>query len=146
MPTAARIFGALAFFTVAFVAAEAFKPQMPEGTQFGYFSVICGLIGLVVGWMVSGALAGRGYMVGMGTGVRSAVTTVFFALLLFSGQEMLLRSLKKIYHGPMEALQAMVALMVKYATLLLNPNVLVILIFGGMVAGAFVEWSSRRWR
>ena len=146
MPTAARLFAAIAFFVVCYLAADAFKPQMPEGTQFGYFSVICAGVGLLCGWFVSGALAGRGFYAAIGTGVRTSVTAVFFALIIFSGYDMLLRAIKKLYHGPMDALQGMMALVAKYVTLLINPPDLVILLVGGGIAGLFVEWAHRRWR
>lgn len=146
MPTAARLFAAIAFCVVAFLAAEAFKPMMPHGTPFGYFSLVCAGIGVLVGWSVSGVLAGRGTGAAIGNGIRSSVTIVFFALLLFSGREMVLRSLKKLYHGPMDALQGMMALIAKYALLLLNTPDLVILIGGGILAGLFTEWAARRWR
>jgi hypothetical protein len=146
MPTAARLMAAFSFFIVAFLAAEAFKPMMPEGTQFGLFSVISGGIGALSGWFVSGALAGRGMMASIGIGVRTSATAVFFTLVLFSGREMLIRAVKHLYHGPMDALQGMMALIAKYALLLANKPDLVILIGGGAVAGMVTEWASRRWR
>lgn len=146
MPTAARLFGALSFFALCFAAAEAFKLQMPPGTQFGMFSLICAGIGLICGWRVMGGFVGRGYTAAMGTGIRTAAVAVFFALIGFSLREMLIKAVEKMYHGPMDALQAMVGLMIKYLMLLLNQTDLLILIFGGMAAGLFVEWTSRRWR
>ena len=146
MPTAARIFGALCFALVGFLGAEAVKPMMPQGTQFGYFSAIMAAIGAASGWNVMGALVGRGYGVAMSSGLRTSATLVFFGILLFSGREMILRSINRLYHGPVEALQGMVGLATDYGRLLLNPQDLVILIGGGALAGLVVEWVSRRWR
>ena len=146
MPTAARLVAALLFAVIGFAAAEAFKPQMPPGTQFGYLSPICAALGIFSGWTVAGRYAGRGTGSSMGYGVRSAITIVFYALVLFSGYEMVLRSTKKIYHGPMEALQGMADLIAQYGLLLLNRADLIILIGGGIVAGVLVEAASRRWR
>lgn len=146
MPTAARIFGAICFAAIAFLAAEAVKPLMPEGTRFGFFSEIMAAIGAACGWFVMGALVGRGYSVAVSTGFRTSATLVFFGLLLFSGREMILRSLDRRYHGPMQALQGMVGLAADYGKLLLNGQDLVILIGGGALAGLLVEWVGRRWR
>ncbi|WP_127900402.1 TrgA family protein [Solirhodobacter olei] len=146
MPTAAKLIAALAFFAVAFVAAESFKPLMPPGSQFGYFSLICGGIGAVTGWMVSGAMAGRGTITAIGNGIRSSATIVFFALILFTGREMVIRSMQHMYHGPMDALQAMAGMIAKYAVMLTATTELVVLIGGGILAGLVTEWASRRWR
>ncbi|MDN5788482.1 TrgA family protein, partial [Pseudorhodobacter sp.] len=69
MPTISKLVAAFAFAIVAAFAAELFKPQMPEGTQFGYFTVICAVIGLICGWRVMGNLVGRGYRAAMGYGL-----------------------------------------------------------------------------
>lgn len=146
MPTAAKVFGALSFCLVCFLAAQAVIPALPKDTQIGYMPLVSAAIGLVCGWMVSGTLAGRGFIAGLGTGVRSSVTCVIVALLVFGGREMILRSINHRYRGPMEALQGMAGIMLDYGRLLLNPNDLVILVAGGALAGAFVEWTSRQWR
>ncbi len=41
MPTAAKLVAAVLFAMTGFLAAESFKPQMPEGTAFGAFSRLC---------------------------------------------------------------------------------------------------------
>lgn len=146
MPTAGRIAAAIAFAIVCYLAADAFKPQMPEGTQFGYFDLVCAGIGLLCGWFVSGGLVGRGYYNAIGSGVRTSATAVFFALILFSTYEMLGRALRRLYHGPMDALQGMMAIIAKYVQMLINAPDLVILIGGGAIAGVFAEWAWRRWR
>lgn len=146
MPTAARLFAALAFAVVGYLAAEAFKPQMPEGTPFGAFSLIVGLIGLLTGWIVMGGLAGRGYRASAGSGLRTSVTIVFWALLVFSIYQMIGLALKKQYDGPMEALVAIVGLMYENAQLLLTVPVLGVLAVGGVAGGWLSEWASRRWR
>jgi hypothetical protein len=146
MPTAAKLVAALAFFATGFLAAEAFKPGMPEGTQFGAFSLMVGAIGALTGWMVSGPLAGRGYGNSIGTGLRTAATLTFWALLLFSGWVMIDLALKMRYDGPMDALVGVFALMLEHGQLVLTAPVLTALGAGGVVGGILVESSARRWR
>ncbi len=146
MPTAAKIFAAIFFFGLCYLAAEAVKPFMPPDSQTGYMSLISAVIGAPVGWYVSGDLAGRGLRAAIGTGMRSAITAVILALLFFSGREMILRSINHRYHGPTEALQAMMGLMLYYGKLVLNPPVALTLLGGGAVVGLMVEWVNRRWR
>ncbi|MGB7322166.1 MAG: TrgA family protein, partial [Albidovulum sp.] len=89
MPTASKLFAAFAFALLAFFAAEVFKPHMPEGTQFGYFSFVSALIGLVAGWRVMGPEAGQGNWMAVNSGIKTSACTVGLALLIFSTYEML---------------------------------------------------------
>jgi hypothetical protein len=84
MPTAARAVAAVAFAGVAFLGAEVYKPGLTPDTQWGQFSPICAAIGLVCGWMISGARRKPGWLAAGATGMRTSVTVVFWALLLFS--------------------------------------------------------------
>lgn len=146
MPTAAKLVAAFAFAAVAFFAAEMFKVAMPEGNAFGRFSYICAGLGVLCGWFVMGKLAGGGYRAAMGYGVRTSVTITFWALLLFSGYEMIIRSTKLRYDGPMEALTAVVDLMLERGRWMATPEVLGTLFVGGILAGLLVEWAGKQWR
>jgi hypothetical protein len=146
MPTAAKLFAALAFAALAFFAAEILKPHMPEGTQFGNFSFYCALIGLVSGWRVMGPAAGRGWWEAVNAGVRTAAVTVAIALLIFSIYGMLVLAFRRTYHGPMEAVVGIFSVGVDYAMELLVWDVLAVLIVGGALAGMMSEWAARRWK
>ncbi|MGQ0564229.1 MAG: TrgA family protein [Gemmobacter sp.] len=128
-----------------FLAAEAAKAGLPEGTPAGYFSPIVAGVGFVTGWMVLGTLTGRGYGNSMGLGLRTAVTAVFWALLGFSLWHMIELSMKMRYDGPMQALLDVFALMVENGRLVILPDVLVALGVGGALTGLFAEWAGRRW-
>lgn len=146
MPTAAKLFAAVVFAVVGYLAAEAYKPGMPEGTQFGLFSELTAFIGLLCGWMVMGVLAGQGYGRAAGYGLRTSATLVFWALLLFSVYEMILRSMKMRYEGPMEALVGVFDLMLQHGLLVLTVPVLAVLAAGGVLGGWAAEFAGRRWR
>lgn len=146
MPTAAKLVSALFFLILCYIAAESYKPLMPPDTTFGQFSHVCAGIGALSGWLVMGRLAGHGYGLAASSGLRTMATAVFFALLLFSGREMILRSLHLRYKGPFEAVQAMAELMAGYAQLMLSPVFLAVVLMGGMAGGLVAEWTSLRWR
>ncbi|MCU0910235.1 MAG: TrgA family protein [Rhodobacteraceae bacterium] len=146
MPTAAKLFAAFAFGLVGFFAAEVMKPSFPEGMNLGWFSVICGLIGILVGWWVMGPNAGKGTGRAIGTGLRTSATIVFWALVFFSIYEMLARSVDKRYVGVMDALRGMVGLVVEYGAMVgTSTMTLAVLIVGGSLAGLFSEWAAKRW-
>lgn len=146
MPTAAKLFASLAFALVAFVAAELFKPAMPEGTQFGYFSFINAGIGLLCGWRIMGTLTGHGYKPAMASGVRTSVTILFWAVLGFSINEMIHRSMKMRYDGPFEAVVGVFDLAFEYLILMGRADFIGALVIGGALGGALAEWAGKRWR
>lgn len=145
MPTAARLFAALGFALMAFFASEIVKPLLPEGTQVGRLTMVNTIIGMMCGWLVMGRLAGRGYVSAAGSGLRTAAVILFYVLILWSLLEMLKRSMRKLYDGPMEAIKAMAELMGEYASVLVaDPQMPIVLIAGGILAAFFSEWASQR--
>lgn len=146
MPTAAKLVAAVLFAALGFVAAELFKPAMPEGTQFGYFSPICAAIGAACGWLVMGRQVGRGKAAAITSGIQTAVTLAFLALLGFSIYVMVLRSMNLRYQGVMEAVLGVFDLMLKHGRLMLTLPVLGSLALGGAIGGLISEWAGKRWR
>jgi hypothetical protein len=154
MPTAARLVAAIAFLAVAFLGAEVFKPGLTPDTQWGLFPMIAAGVGAVCGWMIAGARAGRGWLSAGATGMRTSVTIVFWLLLLFSGREMVLRSMKRLYDGPFEGIVAVFALMLQYGQAIwtthgtgaFRPDTLIVLLGGGFLAGLLTEWAGRQWK
>ncbi len=147
MPTAAKMVAALCFAVLGFVLAERYKPLMPPGTQFGQVSLICAAIGLLCGWFVMGSLAGKGYGKSLGLGIRTAITTVCWALLGFSIYTMVLESMKGRYgSSPMEALTGAIALILDYGKIMLEQNFLLTMLIGGLLGGILTEFASRRWK
>lgn len=146
MPTAAKLFAAFAFALVGFFAAEVMKPSFPEGQNLGAFSIVCGLIGIYVGWRVMGPNAGQSTPKAMATGIRASATLVFWGLVVFSIREMLLRSVDQRYGGVMEALEGTFDLVREYAILVATSQMtLVVLLVGGILAGMFSNWAARHW-
>lgn len=147
MPTAAKLVAAICFAFFGAIAASVVKPALPEGTQFGYFVPICAAVGLLNGWFVMGRLTGHGYRDAMGSGLRTAITCVVWALVLFSVYQMVLNSMRPgRYEGPMEALTAAFGQMLDYGKVLLTPAILGTFVLGGLIAGAITEWAGRRWK
>ncbi len=146
MPTAAKLFSAVAFALVAFFTAEVFKPHMPEGTQFGLFSPVSAIIGLLCGWRVMGRSVGRGYVESANGGLKTALVMLLYALFIFSTEEMLVLAFRREYHSPMEAVIGIVSLGVDFVGKLFVPDVLAVLLLGGALAGCLAEWANRRWR
>ncbi|WP_050525910.1 TrgA family protein [Pseudorhodobacter aquimaris] len=145
MPTISKLIAAVLFGVTAFFAGEAFKLGMPEGMQYGQYSVLCVLIGVICGWRVMGRHTGRGYRMALGTGIRTSAIIVAWAMLLFCTVLMVRKAFKKRYDGPMEAIVDIFALALEYGALLFTADVLGALVVGGILGGIGAEWAKRRW-
>lgn len=145
MPTASRLVAALSFAATAYLAATLYTPALPEGTQATWFPATSAIIGALCGWFVGGPLAGKGYRAAFGLGIRTGVTMVFWVAFAFSLRGMILKSLKKRYDGPTEAVLDIPAQMADYAALMLSVEVLGTLVVGSILAGMLTEWAARRW-
>ena len=146
MPTASKLVAAILFAGIALVAAELFKPEMPEGMVTTNFVVICALVGLACGWVVMGRLVGGGILPSAGHGFRTSVTIFVWVLAIFSIREMFIRSTRLTYDNPIEAIANIFKLMGEYALTAATVPVLGTLIIGGLIAGALAEMANRRWR
>lgn len=146
MPTAAKLFAFLAFAAVAFFAANGVPKLLPEGTALNLFIPISTMVGALSGWFISGRLVGKGFMVAMGTGMRTSLTLLFWCLVIFATDRMLNKSVQLAYDGPVEAVTSIFEIGLEYFLMVMVPDIIGILLVGGALAGAFVEWASRRWR
>ncbi len=147
MPTAAKLVASVLFAALSFFIADLYAQGITDGTRTAYLLPGSAALGLICGWRVMGNLVGKGKGMGdaIGSGIRTALTIVFFALLLFSIYEMVVVSTKGLYDGPMEAVLAIFDIMLKYGRGLITPEVLGTLFVGGSLAGMATEWADRRW-
>ena len=145
MPTASKLVAAVVFALLGAVAAQTFIKHLPKGTPLGHFLEITAAIGFIVGWLVMGKLTRKGYREAINSGMVTALILVFWALLVFSLYFMLKKSTRMMYDGPMEAVLGVFQLMFDYGKMLLVPDMLGVIIVGGMVAGLVTEWAGKRW-
>jgi hypothetical protein len=147
MPTAAKLAAAIVFAIVGWIAANYFVPALGEDTQVGLFREVVALIGVFVGWRVMGPSVGKGYFEAAGSGLKTSVVYVFFALLLFSIYEMIQLSMSaRGYDGPMEAVLDIFNLMLEHGLEMLTPEVIGTLVIGGILGGVITERTSKIWR
>lgn len=145
MPTASKLVAAVAYALLGFLAALTFVKYLPDGTPLGYFREITAAIGFIVGWLVMGKLTRKGYREAINSGLVTAMLLVFWALLAFSLYFMLRKSMRMMYDGPMEAVLGVFQLMFDYGKMLLVPDMLGVILVGGIVAGLVCEWAGKRW-
>lgn len=135
MPTAAKAISALMLAAVAWFAADAIRPLLPEQTQFGRFNEVAALIGLLVGWRVLGNRVQGGVIAAFSGGLTGAAALVFWNLFAQSLYKMLENSLDRKYDGPLEGVIAIFSIALEYAQYLVDPTVLGIIVGGAVVTG-----------
>ncbi len=146
MPTGGKLIAAIAFAALAYFISDLIKPLLPEGTNVSRLSQINALVGLIMGWRVMGKGAGRTYLQSFGYGFTTLAAIVFWSLLIWSGNEMLKRSMKMYYEGPVEALQEMAELYVDYARIATTDySVLIAAVVGTAFMAWLTEFFARRW-
>ena len=145
MPTAAKLVAAALFALLAVVGVQVFIPLLPEATQVRGLVPSAIAIGVACGWLILGRVAGRGYGMAIGNAISTGVALVFWMLLLWALVEMVERSTRMRYDGPMQALLGGLGLMVEYGTLMIDMQVLGVLLLGSAVVGIATEWVARRW-
>jgi len=134
------------FGFIAWYVSELFKPLMPEGTNFGKFSEYNAVIGIVLGWVMLGLRSHPSRNASIGAGLTTSVSVLFWGLLIHSSLEMLKLSMRKQYDGPVEAVVGVIQLMMKYAVMMATPEIIAVLLVGGLFGGMLSGWAERRWR
>lgn len=146
MPTGARLTAAVSLALLAFIVSFLVMPQMPEGTNFGYFVHVNVLLGILSGWIVMGNRAGGGLISGINNGLTGMAVMVLWALFAQGAWEMFRLATRNRYGGPFEALSAIFVIALDYFFVIAVPTVLVPLVIGGILSGLATENASRRWR
>jgi len=145
MPTGGKLVAAIAFAALAYFITDLVKPLLPEGSRIGWFSPVNAVIGMVMGWTIMGKGAGNTYRQSVGYGLTTVAATVFWALMCWSGYEMIRRSMRLYYDGPVEAMQEMAQLFLDYGKLAAVHEVIWPVLVGGIFVSWLTEFFARRW-
>ncbi len=146
MPNAARLVAATSLALLAFVLSGQVMTQMPEGTGFGYFTLVNMVIAILVGWIAMGKRAGRGTTAAINNGLTGVVSLLFWALFVHGGYEMMRQALRHRFDGPFDAVLGIFENGLDYAAVLLAPHILATIAIGSVLAGLATEQAWRRWR
>lgn len=145
MPTAARLAAAIFFAVVGFFFAITASPYFPEAREPSYWIPLNMGVGAVIGWMVCGTRAGNGLSNVIANGLTTGIGILFWVFFLFSFHEMIKKSLRKSYDGPMEAVVDVFALMIDWVQVFLQQDLAIIMVAGCLLAAFVTELVGRRW-
>ena len=144
MPTAAKLAAAFIFALTGYIVADLIRANMPDGKASSWLMIICVGLPLIIGWRVMGRLVGKNYGVSLNSGFYGIVVSTVSVTFVFSVAQMIKKSRRLQYDGPMEALVDVFALMFKNGVHLLDPYILLTLVLGGFIGGAAAEWAHRK--
>jgi hypothetical protein len=146
MPTTAKLVAAVLLAALGWFSAELVKPYLDPSQPVGLFSPVSAGFGLALGWVFTGRRLQARQGTGVGIGIASAALLVFWVTLAFSGYEMITRSMRLAYDGPVEALQSMVDIGIEYLKTAAQADVIAALVVGGIAVGSITQWTVRRFR
>lgn len=145
MPTAGRLIGALTFAVLGAYLAFETVPLFEEGKSPGFWYPLCMLAGVWAGWTIVGRRAGQGYSSSVGLSLTGVAAQSFWVLFLLSGYEMIGKSMRRSYDGPVEAVINVFEIGGEYAIRFATIEVITVLIAGALMAGMFTEFFARRY-
>ena len=106
---------------------------------------MAGATGLWTGWVVVGTRTGNGWAAGIGNGLTGIVAFVFWTMFLYSFFEMIKKSMRNSYDGPMDAIMNVFELMYRNAIQLFNAELAIAMVVGGVIAGLFAEYFGKKY-
>ena len=147
MPTFAHVAAALMYAALAYYVSEMMiEPLFPEGFDPGWFAEFNAAVGLICGWTIMGRRATLGFIGSISIGFTTTVMMVGWALFLHSWGDMLRRSLKREYDGPVEAVQNVFELMLEHFLFMSTVPIWTTLIVLGIAAGIITGIFGKIWR
>lgn len=144
MPTAARATAAILFGLLGLAFAYQSGPYFPEAKEPFYWYPLNGIAGAILGWMISGAKAGTGYRAGVAHGITTGAAMIFWVYFLMSSHDMIKKSLRKLYDGPVEAVVNVFEIMLDWGERFLVQDLLIFFVAGCILCGLVTEFIGKR--
>ncbi|WP_341212332.1 TrgA family protein [uncultured Limimaricola sp.] len=144
MPTAAKLVGALLFAALGYVATLVAVPFLSGVYMVASAPVINALIGAITGWFIAGPRAGEGWQGGISNGVTATISGLLLVGLVHGVIFMWRSSMRGRYHDPMDALEATAEFWLTVAGRLAVPQMIGLLLVGGVVIGLALEFTRVR--
>ena len=144
MPTTGRLTAAIALAALGFYIAYLAVPEFEEGRVPGYWYPLCIGLGAICGWIVIGSRSNRGYSAAVGNGLTGMAALVFWIVFIVSFMDMIQKSLRRSYDGPVEAVIGVFQLSLELAMDLYTNDIGIALVVGGIAAGLFSEFWAKR--
>lgn len=145
MPTAARLIAAICFGALGLAFAFLATAYFAEARQPSYWFPLTGAVGVVMGWMIAGSRAGNGIGAGIGNGITAGVALLFWVFFFMSFADMIQKSMRNAYDGPVEAVVGVFEIIADYVVQFAYVDLGVLMLVGSVVSGLIIEFVAARW-
>ncbi len=145
MPTAGRLAGAVAFAVFGWYLATTSTQYFDEGRAPGFWIPLAVVAGIYAGWVVVGKRTGQGYGSGISNGITGTATLLFWMVFGLSFGDMISKSMRRSYDGPVEALVDVFTIMTGYGVQFAHVELGIIIAVGAVAAGLFSEFFGKRY-
>lgn len=144
MPTAAKLIAGLMLAALGWWLAQyKVPPLLEEGVNIGNMPLVVLVVGLIVGWRIVGANSGDGYLIALTQGITGPALLFLLSVTTISGWQALEFSLRRRYHGPVDAFEGTIDLAVANTAVAGVPSVLIPLFVGGLLIALLAEAATR---
>ncbi|MEJ6401946.1 TrgA family protein [Yoonia sp. 2307UL14-13] len=145
MPTAGRLAAAVVFFIYGWSIALQATPLFPEANPPNYVLPLSIIIAVLIGWRVVGAKSGRGLSPAVGIGLTAAFLYILWMSFLISFWNMIRKSMRNLYGGPMEAVVDVFNLMLEFAVDMFDVTLIISIVAGAVICSLIAEYFGRRY-
>lgn len=145
MPTAPRLVAAILLAAMGAVAAYYFEPLVHEDTILPYFIYLSAGLGAVCGWWSVGRRVEYGHYGAISAGFTGAALFTFWFIFFQVAYRVIQFALWQRYRQNSDAIDGFVDWMIEYTLLLLTPEMLGVLLVGGILSGLGAVFAARSW-
>lgn len=145
MQTAGHLAAALTFFIYGWYVGIVAGPLFPESAPPGFLIPLTIGVAVFCGWTIAGSRGGRGYNAATGNGLTTGLAFAFWTIFILAFEDMIVRSMRRSYDGPMEAVVDVFRLMLDFGLRLANFELILTVVVGSILCGYITEYFAKRY-
>lgn len=139
MPSSTKVASSLCLCALAYILSELVKPTFIEDYNFGYFTYVSMLVGVIVGWTSMGERVGFGLVPAINNGITGTFSMVASVIFIQSANEMIRLSMRGRYDTLFDALLGIVPIGIDFVVQVSSTALWGTALIGGILAGLIVE-------
>ena len=139
MPSSTKVASSLCLCALAYILSELVKPTFIEDYNFGYFTYVSMLVGVIVGWTSMGERVGFGLVPAINNGITGTFSMVASVIFIQSANEMIRLSMRGRYDTLFDALLGIVPIGIDFVVQISSTALWGTALIGGILAGLIVE-------
>ena len=139
MPSGTKVASSFCLCALVYILSELVKPTFIEDYNFGYFTYVSMLVGVIVGWTSMGERVGFGLIPAINNGIMGTFSMVASVIFIQSANEMIRLSMRGRYDTLFDALLGIVPIGIDFVVQVSSTALWGTALIGGVLAGLIVE-------